>query len=917
MPMKREEKRKKSKNTDTSTSIPKEPVNNEMPGTPQPSRGPADQWITLILLGSALYLLSKDNRLVAYILLAGALWFLVKQNFPSVRFPWARKFFDGVQKIIDLPSHWKGPLLLLLTWVAFSLGIMTFPSFTWLYPNIRFWPFQQSFGMLLIFWVGMIVSFRLLPKENSQTDISPSTARFWFWAAIILAAFLRFYHFPSTIGAYWDDQAMEVMDVRYAHDFGNFTNFFIIPNGAREPLYSYFMYFLWMLLPNATSMVIQRLAGGLLDLMTVITVYYLGKELVNRRMGVLAVMLAAVSQALVVKSMAGFRIFTMGLGMALALLFFFRVARKPTLANFLLWGAAVAFGAYTYGTFHPVVVFFVFWAWIWVWFQQRGVKNQDRTVLVISWTSTLLLAVYFLYVNNVLPHGLWFVRILDVTNSLLPCLLLGLFFVFVYKAFPKTALDNKNSMWLNWTAGSWLCAILSFPMMANTEILSRMQSSILPSANATGVSFWGMVQELMRVLFYLLFLGGGDRSDLMRPGDSIFGFTEVALIALGLAWAVARPNWTKIVLVLSAIVGFAPFILTRGPHSGRASACIVPFLLLGALGLEGFLAGLSQVFKRRLIMGMAYILLLVLGGWTAWGTFTSVYDRWWGQYGSKHTLTQKLGLQDMAQGDRVYVSTTMTGRTAQVLFENHPAYYMNPGTNIIYVGPDEKVPNVVVYLEPDSADVKDQLHNLFPTAQWTDLHFVFEPNMVPAMRCFIPLADLYAAHPEQFDAPATLGPAPPALPQTLLLVHRVTGPYWERQYSPSINGFTFGVLDWEDKVSNATDPTYKPFDISGYVVKYRGVIHVNAGGKYDITMKTPNRTIVRVDNRKIFDLKYFNDQLYFEPPRDEKTGLYLEAGDHPVEVITCDQRSAAIPDIVLQRRGSPGAGQSLWSTYNF
>jgi hypothetical protein len=144
----------------------------------------------------------------------------------------------------------------------------------------------------------------------------------------------------------------------------------------------------------------------------------------------------------------------------------------------------------------------------------------------------------------------------------------------------------------------------------------------------------------------------------------------------------------------------------------------------------------------------------------------------------------------------------------------------------------------------------------------------------------------------------------------------VAWPFWTRAFSPVNKGMTFAYINYQDKTANATDPVPATVSLDQEGAKYQGVLHVAQDGKYDVSWNLDGRTIFRVDDKKVIDVWFFTTTNVMDPPSKGKKSVFLKAGDHPVEVDTCFQRSQKAPEITLHRRGTPGDGQSLWSGFN-
>jgi hypothetical protein len=480
---------------------------------------------------------------------------------------------------------------------------------------------------------------------------------------------------------------------------------------------------------------------------------------------------------------------------------------------------------------------------------------------------------------------------------------LGLFTILV---LPKIAGEKKNDKWFGWLAGSWLCVILTFPLMANDIMTQRLNWYSLGQGGGvfSASSILQTLERLKTTIWFMLWEGPSTNINSIN-GDSFFSFGEDLVIALGLAYFFARPNWMRGFIFIAAFLGFLPHAIMSNPHVGRLYGCIVPFFFLGALALKEILDGLWRLPKGRTIYTLACVLLLGFWGWSARATFSRVYDQWSESDLSKHVLARREALKDQQLGNRIYFANTICNGVAYPLNEGNKIFLWS-SPNLIDLAPGEKPKDVVLYLGPETTDdkgnlLKDQITKTFPKAQWEEIR---NPQQTlkdgcTLLRCFIPYSDIAAVSSPFFE------------------IRQATLPYWDREYSSGQFGLVFDMINYEDKVANINDPVPPSLLQNGMAVRYEGVIHVGADGKYELNWKAANRTEIWVDGKTRLNLYFPRTTRFMSPEKNGVDSLHLDAGDHQVEVMTCFQRSTAVPEISIRRSGSEGPGQSLWSSFNF
>lgn len=138
------------------------------------------------------------------------------------------------------PSDGVG--LVLLLWIAFSAVTLTFPCFSWMFPKIQFLPFQQSYWLLFILFVGLVFAFRMMPEDKTIGNMSSNMARFWLLAVFVLTALINLHHASEPVGIFFDDQCCFIDDIRRMRDVGDFRVSFIFDYGKRPPFYEYFIW---------------------------------------------------------------------------------------------------------------------------------------------------------------------------------------------------------------------------------------------------------------------------------------------------------------------------------------------------------------------------------------------------------------------------------------------------------------------------------------------------------------------------------------------------------------------------------------------------------------------------------------------------------------------------------------------------
>jgi hypothetical protein len=324
--------------------------------------------------------------------------------------------------------------------------------------------------------------------------------------------------------------------------------------------------------------------------------------------------------------------------------------------------------------------------------------------------------------------------------------------------------------------------------------------------------------------------------------------------------------------------------------------------------------------NKKLARIAALVLLLGVWEWTAQAVFDRVCVQWKDRYLYVNMAVYRRALEDQKSGKQVYVGPGFAWTVINaVLFENHPVRILKP-FNPLFIDSAEKPKDLVVYLmmtdphEQDDALKQSVLKN-FPQLQWETIRNPFDENESPlGVRGLIPFSDVsaFAQRYKKQGLAQRKGTIPP-----LFEMRPISRPYWDRRYFSRDNGLRPGLLDWEDKTPDVTASPASGVNLDNETVQYRGTIHVDKAGKFELACKTDNRTKVKMNDQLLFDMSFPRTNQFMNPGKTQTRTLVLERGDHRLEVLTCFQRSKAAPEITLHRQGSSAPAQSLWSSFVF
>ena len=222
-------------------------------------------------------------------------------------------------------------------------------------------------------------------------------------AVLIVALFLRVYRLDSVPFGWHPDEAVYALYARDILAGRSFPIFFASWTG-REVMYSYFEAGAFGLLGD--SMFTARLVSAFIGMLTVAGTYALGRRMFNRRVGLFASALIAVSLLHVIDSRNGYRAVIQPLIQLPALIFLFQGLRLSLNKSRLYWQTFVLAGVflgltqYTYSAsrFFPVVVLsIVALGWI---FARPQIAPHGRALLLMFGVALAVFAPllwYFLH----------------------------------------------------------------------------------------------------------------------------------------------------------------------------------------------------------------------------------------------------------------------------------------------------------------------------------------------------------------------------------------------------------------------------------------------------------------------------------------------------------------------------------------
>jgi len=742
-------------------------------------------------------------------------------------------------------------------------------------------------SLLALGFATLVFAFRRSPGGEEAVAMPRWQAYPWFAFFFGLCFFWRFYHPLEPSAPFWFDNQVVTGDIAAIVDAHQ--NHLLFPWGQREAFFPYLTAGLWELLPSAGGVWIIRFSCTVIDLIAIWGLYLLGSTLRGRRLGLILMAFWAVSLPMTIWNYFGMGQNTAALAAIWVMVFFFRLIQKPTLARFLYWGAAVAFGAYCYVPFRPWTPSVISLVLLWVFFSGKE-KPKGFWPLLLAGGWWLSWAILFFYKNNYLPVSNPLVAIL-AKSWFLGLVAASLLTAYV-KTYPQTKGHEANRRLFGWATGAFLTAILMAPVYLHPSYSEHTTQSSVFMGGEGPLPLSGALKGIFHnIYFFFSVMFGQPTDDVSRyplPGQSYFeSFPELGMV-IGLAYFIARPSWRLAAVLLMALVGMTSLVFSNHPHTGRVESAVPPLLLIGAWGFDAFLNFFrkeSKSLTKRLVLA---VLLAALWAWDAQKTFEGI--RTWMAFKSNDA---KIGEQLDKDWEkyRVIISVhypEFATPALTVLCDQKEAYTLND-PNPIYLEPGQKGKDIVFLMYGSTRfdkPIEDRVRAEFPQAQWSVIEC---PNPdIPRfmLRAVIPM-----------DALAeTKG--------KLFYIERVPKEYWRRRFYWKDYGVGRGMVWWDDRVPSwKTD--FPPGTNEFMSVRVDGQVNLPLDGDYVFTLPpTIDVNVLSIDGKTIAALR--PQEALPETIRK----IYLKRGLHQVSYVSTFRRLLKLTEIKVTPPGG-GAGWLL------
>ncbi len=769
----------------------------------------------------------------------------------------------------------RGAYLLLGALALTVVGFYSLPNYHLLLPPDSFLARLLTHPSLLFLgFAGLVAAFHYLPKETDRSEMPRWLAYLWFAFFFGLCFFSRFYRPEESSPFFWADNLITTGDIRNIIDFKQRPLLF--PISSRPPFFSYFTAALWEIFPKASGVWITRLSCTLMDLGVIWGLYRLGSAIRGRRMGLIMMAFEALSRAGMIWPYYGCGINSTVLACVWALFFFYRVIQKPTLKHFAFWGIALAFGDYCYPMSRPWTPTMISIVLIWVLFgSKEKVKGVWPWVLAAGlWLSW---AILFFYKNNFLPLS-------SGAAFIVSPWFLGAVAVILVAVYIKTWIGAKeseaNRKVFGWATGAGLTALLMSPLLLHP--LYSSYSTTISIFHENGKLILGLA-TLKLLWFKIVFTLGAvfTATDLTETthclGHSFFeSFSELAMV-VGLAYFLSRPSGRKSFVLLIALVGMVPFILSNQDHTGRLLGAVAPLYLLGGWGLDAFWELFSLKAKSDILRKVAFLLLLSLWAWDAKWSF-DLCQKWMTTQTKNDPIIGSQVNKDWKQYKVILAQQLpdFVGPAFPMLCDQKDAWRLND-PNPIYLEPGQKEKDIILLVYGGDKATQERVRKEFPQAEWTGVPSLNGPNFME--RVLIPFASL------------------DEVPGKILYVQRVPHEYWRRRFYMAYGsyGIARGMIWWDDRVPTVQDhiPSFVNESVTAQV---DGQLTVPTDGEYNFLISQAKDVIILLIDGK--------QRMHLWSGLSAKENIYLKAGVHQVTLKTAFRHTFTFTDVLV----TPPAG---------
>lgn len=513
----------------------------------------------------------------------------------------------------------------------------------------------------LALWLPGIALFTLalwVPELRSSSGRAD-----WEWlgmltAALMLAAFFRFYRLGEVPAEPFSDHAEKILDVAGLARGG--TSIFFERNTGREAIQMYWTFLIAKAFGTGFSFISLKLGTALIGFFTLPFIYLLGKEFGNPLVGFFALFMFGIAYWPNVTSRIGLRFPLYPLFAASTLLYLARGLRTRSQNDFILCGLFLGLGLHGYSPFR-IMPFIVLTAFALFALHEKSREARFHAIRGLAGVTVVSLVVFLPLLRYWLEHPE----------------------VFGFRAWSRLGIIGGGISGEAWIV--FLSNLLRALLMFNWDDGNIWVNSI-PH----------------------------------RPAlDVVTGALFVIGIVL-LIWRYIRGrDWRDLFLLLSIPLLLMPSILSlafplENPALNRASGAAVAAVLVSARALEGLLAGFGGGRRRGVVgYGIAAVLLSA----SALQNYSLVFKKFDASY--RLTVWNSSEMADVIEGPG-NTATAWIVPYPQWVDTRLPAMWMGDVEHDFALWPDEfaatrQVGGEKLFIfKPEDSETEKALRQLYP-----------------------------------------------------------------------------------------------------------------------------------------------------------------------------------------------------------
>jgi hypothetical protein len=484
-----------------------------------------------------------------------------------------------------------------IRWEAFVVGgPLALLSF-FLFGNLLFTPATVSAWLITLaafcyaFWAPAASpwlkrAWSFVRQPRWRVVITP-----WMILIVIVAVaaiFFRVYRLAGVPPEMVSDHAEKLLDV--GDVLSGKTGVFFPRNTGREFFQFYLTAAVILALKTGLSFLSLKIGTMLMGLITLPYIYLLGKEIGNKRVALFALLFAGIAYWPNVITRVALRFTLYPAFFAPMIYYMIRGLRRANRNDFILAGIALGLGLNGYSPFR--IVPFVVLAGIGIyWLHRKAAQDRKQALIGLAVMTLVALVIFIPLARYTLAHpGDVIGRTLTRVSS------------------EETPLPGPAP--LIFLSNLWSASVMFFWSDGNTWVHSVVLRPALETVSAA-----------------LFFLG-------------------LVLVAVRYA---RRRGWVDLFLLVSIPMLMLPSILSlafpaENPSLNRTGGAIIPVFILVGIGLDEVITSLRSRLPAPGGAAAAWLVALLLVGWSAWGNYDLVFNQYAAQYRDSAWNTSEMGM---------------------------------------------------------------------------------------------------------------------------------------------------------------------------------------------------------------------------------------------------------------------------------